>query len=388
MKRHFSLSILALLGVCGFAQTLKVVPAPNPAPVGAIQPNWGTAADGSALFSWVESAKNDLYTLRYAARKGSAWGPAQTIAAGRNIWRHPAELPGIASLPDGTLLAHWVEKGTGKDSSDAEFIYVSASHDGIHWTTPLMAHHDKAMVQHGLVSMVASGPKEASLFWLWANKGEDGPVTLMRTVLDSEGKELKEEPLDTDVCSCCPTSTVKTGKGILVAYRDHTSKDIRDIAVLRLESGKWSASKVIYADNWEINACPVNAASAAAKDDRVAIAWYTESQDKPKVQLVYSSDGGSTFTKPVVLNTGDTLGYASTVLTGDGGAIVSWIEEGEKSARVMMRAVSPAGAPGPVLTVAEGSQKSLGYPRLVRAGMETILTYGDPKTGIKTALVK
>jgi hypothetical protein len=384
--KHFYLLILIAMG--GFAQSLKPVPAPNPSPAGSIQPNWGVAADGSALLSWVEPAKNDTYTLRYAARHGAAWGEARTVAQGRNIWRHPAELPGVISLSDGTLLAHWVEKGSGKDSSDAEFLYVSSSHDGIHWTPPAMAHHDHAMVQHGLASMVASGPHEASLLWLWAPKGEDGPVTLMRTVVDAEGKELKEEPLDTDVCSCCPTSVVKTSKGILAAYRDHTSKDIRDIAILRFEGGRWSTSKILYADNWEINACPVNAASVSANGDRVAIAWYTEANDKPKVQLVFSSDGGTTFTKPVMMNTGDTLGYASTALNNDGGAFVSWIEEGEKSARVMARAVSPAGVAGPVLQVAEGARAGLGYPRLTRSGSETWIAWGDSKAGVRTAVLK
>jgi len=58
-------------------------------------------------------------------------------------------------------------------------------------------------------------------------------------------------------------------------YRDHTPEDIRDIAVIRFENGHWSMPKTLYADKWKINACPTNAASAAAKGERVAIAWYT-----------------------------------------------------------------------------------------------------------------
>ena len=86
---------LFTIGVCAFAQTLKPVAMPNPAPAGSLQPNWALAADGSALLSWVEPTKSDTYTLRYAARQGAAWGEAHTIAAGRNIWRHPAEIPGL-----------------------------------------------------------------------------------------------------------------------------------------------------------------------------------------------------------------------------------------------------------------------------------------------------
>jgi BNR repeat-like domain len=379
-----SLLFLAL-SACGFAQALKPVPVPNPSVAGSIEPNWAVAADGSVLFSWVEPSQGGVYTLRYAVRRGAGWSEARTIATGRKLWRHPAEMPGMVSLSDGTLLAHWVEKG---DSSDAENILVSSSHDGIKWTTPLMAHHDRSPVQHGLVSIAASGRQEASLFWLQALKGEDGPVSLMRTVVGADGKEIKEEQLDNDTCSCCPTSVVNTAKGLLVAYRDHTPKDIRDVAVLRFESGKWSVSRILFPDKWEINACPVNAASAAAKDNRVAIAWYTEADDSPRVQLVFSSDAGTTFGKPIKVSTGDTLGYASTALNSDGGAFVSWIEEGESSASALVRLVSPTGVAGPVLKIAEGPRTSLGYPKIVRAGSDTWIAWGDAKSGIKTAQLK
>jgi hypothetical protein len=382
MKQSFIL-VLAL-GVCGFAQTLEQVAAPNPSVPGSIQPNWAVAADGSVLLSWVEPVKEGSYNLRYAVRKGGAWSEARTIAANRSFWRHPAEIPELLALSDGTLLAHWVENG----KEEAEYIFVSSSKDGMKWTAPQMAHKDRAPVQHGLASIVASGPQEASILWLQALKGDDGPVSLMRTVVGADGKEIREEELDKDVCQCCPTSVVKTGKGLLVAYRGHNSKDIRDIFVRRFENGKWSAGTNIYADKWEINACPVNAASAAAKDNRVAISWYTEADDKPRVQLVFSSDGGATFTKPTVISTKDALGYASTALRDDGGAIVSWIEEGEKTSRVMVRAVSPAGAPGPPLQIAEGGRMSLGYPRLIHAGAETWISWGDAKSGIKTAQLK
>ena len=378
--------LLLVASACGFAQALKPIAVPNPSVAGAIQPNWAMAADGSALLSWVEPTKGGGYTLRYAVRRGPAWSETRTIATGRPFWRHPAEVPGLVSLSDGTLLAQWVEKG--KESSDEENIFVSSSSDGVHWTTPLMAHHDKSPVQHGLVSIAASGPKEASLFWLQALKGEDAPVSLMRTVVGADGKEIKEEELDNDTCSCCPTSVAKTSKGLLVAYRDHTPKDIRDIAVLRLESGKWSTSKILYPDKWEINACPVNAASAAAKDNRVAIAWYTEADDKPRVQLVFSSDGGTTFGKPIKINGGDTLGYASTALNSDGGAFVSWIEEGADSASALVRLVSPAGVAGPILKIAAGPRSSLGYPKMFRSQTETWIAWGDAKSGIKTAQLK
>src|SRR5579862_310176 len=117
--------LLLSLAACGYAQTLQPVAVPNPSTPGSIQPNWAVAADGSILLSWVEPVKEGSSNLRYAVRKGGAWSEARTIATNRNFWRHPAEIPELLSLSDGTLLAHWVEKG--KESSDAEFILVSSS---------------------------------------------------------------------------------------------------------------------------------------------------------------------------------------------------------------------------------------------------------------------
>ncbi|MEO8053332.1 MAG: hypothetical protein ABI833_23270 [Acidobacteriota bacterium] len=365
------------VAVSGFGQTLKVEPIANPAAAGSLEAHWGTAQDGSPLLSWIEPLK-DSYALRYAIRRGGRWSDPHTIVANRHFFRQPAESPSVISFLGGGLLAEWVEIPEG--SSEAEYVYVSASADGVQWTAPVMANKDRSLVQHALVSMVASGDREASLVWLEALKGEDAPSNLKRTVVSSDGKVLKEESLDPDVCTCCPTSIVKTSRGLLVAYRDHTSQDIRDIALVRFENGRWTPSKILNADKWQINACPVNGASAASKGDRVAIAWYTEGDDKPRVQLVFSSDAGTTFTKPILVNTGDALGHASTALNDDGGAFVSWMEEGDKSSRVVARFVSAAGAAGPVVQIAQGSTQSLGYPRLLHAGNDTWIAWGNSAT--------
>src|ERR1051326_8058545 len=112
-------------------------------------------------------------------------------------------------------------------------------------------------------------------------------------------------------------------------------------SVLRFENGKWTEPKNIYPDKWEINACPTNAAAVASKGNHVAIAWYTESQDKPKVQLVFSEDGGVTFSKPTVVSTGDALGYTSIAMDDDGSVLVSWLEQDDKNdTHVLLRPAS------------------------------------------------
>src|SRR5580658_6846881 len=361
-------AILFLVPMLAVSQTLKVEPAANPSGPGSSQVNWSVMQDGSPLLSWVESDE-----LRYAVRKGGQWSAARTIAAHRHFFHHPAELPEVITLPGGSFLAHWIE--APKTESEAEFVYVSASRDGVKWTTPVMAHHDKSDVEHGLASMAANSDKDASLFWLQSLNGPDKPTSLMRSVIGADGNELKEETLAPDVCERYPTALARTQRGLLLAYRAHTKDDIRDFAVTSLESGRWTSPKIVYPDKWQVDACPVNAAAVAAKGEKVAISWYTSSGDKPRVELALSADSGATFSKAAVVSTGDAYGYTSIAIDDAGGAYVSWLERGGDSARVLARHVSAEGVAGPVVQVAAGTRKNLGYPRVVRAGNETWIAW-------------
>ena len=342
--------------------------------------------DGSPLLSWIELSKDGSSKLMYTIRRGDQWSQPSAIAANRRFFRQPAESPSVVSFADGSLLAEWVE--VPEKTSEAEYIFVSASKDGVQWTPPVMAHQNRSPIQHALVSMVVSGEREASLIWLEALKGEDAPSVLKRSVVSSEGKIVKEESLDPDVCTCCPTSIAKTARGLLVAYRGHTPQNIRDITVIRFENGRWLPSRVLHPDKWEINACPVNGASVAAKNNRVAIAWFTEADDDARTQMIFSNDGGATFGKSIRVSEGNPLGHVSIALDDNGGAVASWLEEGEGgySSRLMVRVLTSGGVAGPAVSVAEGGKAAIGYPRLLHVGRETWIAWGNSGTAkIQTA---
>ena len=190
--KQTALFVFLLITASAWSQTLKVTPAASPAGPGSSQANWSVTQDGKPLLSWVEPAEGWLLrpALLFMDRHGLVRVP-RTIAAHRKFFHHPAEVPGMVALSGGTLLAHWIEQTS--ESSEAEFVYVSSSRDGVKWSPPVMASHDKSQAQHGLASIVASGDHEASLIWLQALKGEDGPASLMRSMIGANGTELKEE---------------------------------------------------------------------------------------------------------------------------------------------------------------------------------------------------
>lgn len=367
----------ALLALPVFSQNFSATALANPTGPRSLQPNWSVGPDGAAVFSWIEPSQGDAFALKYAVRRGAAWSQPVTIAANRHFFRHPAEMPEVLAQPGGHWFAHWVESPGG--DSDAEYVFVSSSTDGAHWTTPLQAHHDKSPVQHGLASMIANPDGGGSIFWLEALKGEDNPVALKRTIVDANGKEVREEVIQSDVCGCCPTTVTRTSKGLLLAFRAHSQDNIRDIAVTRLENAKWTAPKLVNADNWKIEACPTNAASLAAQASHVAVAWFTGAQENPRELIAFSNDDGTTFTKPVTLSTGHAFGYTSMALIEDGGAIVSWLEQSPDGAKVLVRQVSAAGVAGPVLEVAKAGRMALGYPKLFHHAGETFIAWGNAK---------
>src|SRR5258707_470643 len=91
-----------------WGQSLKVQTVAIPSSLESLQASGSVARDGSPLLSWIETQKDESYTLKYAVRRGAQWSEARTIAANRQFFRQPAELPEVIALPDGTLVAHWV----------------------------------------------------------------------------------------------------------------------------------------------------------------------------------------------------------------------------------------------------------------------------------------
>jgi len=79
------------------------------------------------------------------------------------------------------------------------------------------------------------------------------------------------------------------------------------------------------------------------QDDRTDS--YTYNADGLVLTEVCYNDLGSAV--ETMSYTYDTAGNMLTALNTDGGAFVSWIEEGEKSSSAMVRLVSPAGVAGP-----------------------------------------
>ena len=364
------------------------------------EPDLYSTHDGRIILSWVEKTAAKRYALRTAARDGSGWSKARTVAEGENWFVNWADFPSVIALRDGSLAAHWlVKRGTGTYAYD---VNIARSKDGGKtWSKPVVPHLDGTKTEHGFVSLIPLPDGRVGAIWLDGRnlkdvKDEDEhtalseSMTLRYAAIDAEGKLSDEAQLDDRVCECCQTSAALTSEGAIAVYRDRSPAEVRDIYSVRARGdGSWESPRPVRADNWEINGCPVNGPSVAADGRRVAVGWFTGANDAPKVNLAFSEDAGATFAGPIQVDDGEATGRVDIVLLPDGSALVCWMSGTAEGGAIKVRRIQADGALGEVAVIAKTDiSRSSGFPRMARLGDEVHFAwteFGKPSR-VRTAM--
>ena len=66
---------------------------------------------------------------------------------------------------------------------------------------------------------------------------EAGNMALRAAVYGPDGKERNETVIAPRVCECCSTAAALTSEGVIVAFRNRSAKEVRDIYVSRFADG-------------------------------------------------------------------------------------------------------------------------------------------------------
>jgi hypothetical protein len=364
-----------------------------PAGPGARYPSLATGPAGEVVAGWLEPDGGG-YTLRYSAWREGRWQPAGTVASGTSWFINWADFPSVVPLGGDRLAAHWLEQTAGGIYSYD--VRVSLSEDGGRsWCPAFSPHDDGTPTEHGFVSLFNWGGKSWGA-WLdgrrtgGAHAGgtehspTDAAMTLRGGPLTTNGEDVE---IDARVCDCCQTDVAITAEGPVLVYRDRDADEIRDIALRRGTAYGWSEPVVVHADDWQIDACPVNGPAVDASESTVVVAWFT-APDQPRIRLAFSEDGGRSFSRPLEVAAGRVAGRVDVVLV-DGRAIVSWLEDGESGARIRARPFDRNGPAGRAVDIAGSSvARSSGFPQMVQAGGGILFAWTelrDPPT-IVTAL--
>ena len=344
-----------------------------PAGPGSGQPHLFAGPDERVGLSWIEPVDSSRDAFQYAAFDGSSWSEPKTVATGTDWFVNWADVPSLRPLPDGRHVAHYLESsGPGVFAYDVRL--TQATPDG-NWQPAVTPHRDGTPTEHGFVSLL---PWQDDVLAVWLDGRQmdpdagghgGGPMTLRSALLTPDGQIEQATLLDDRVCECCPTSAVRTAEGALVAYRNRSANEIRNIGLIRFDGTQWSDPYLLHDDGWQINGCPVNGPALAANGARVVAAWFTAPDGSPRVQAAFSDNSGRRFGDPVVIDGNRPTGRVDVVLLDDGSALVSWIGQDEDGSALRVRHVQPDGTAGRPHTVATVSRsRATGMPRMVRAG--------------------
>lgn len=361
---------------------IRVVEIDSPAAAGSVEP-YLASTGGVAWMSWLEKTSRNGHALRVSRWDGSGWIRPETVASDVPFFVNWADFPSVLPMSDGGLVAHWMQKsGEGTYAYD---VMVSRSSDGgATWSAPVRPHRDGTKTEHGFVSLVDLGPGRFGAIWLDGRNFKGGAMEgtadmILMFALYEGGAFRPEVVLDERVCECCQTAAAPVRDGTLIAYRDRSPGEVRDISFVRGAEGVWTEPAIPHADRWKIAGCPVNGPSVASDGDRVALAWFTAADGDSRVMVAFSEDSGRTFSAPVRMDHGNPLGRVDVEWLPDGSALVSWLEEGGGSAaEIRVRRAATSGPIGASTIVSRTSAaRASGFPRMGRTGEEVLLAWTD-----------
>lgn len=377
---------------------LSVEPVPSPTGVNAAEPFVGRGPDGQMTLSWLERNADSSVALRLAtlAPDGATWSAPTEIVRRTDLFVNWADFPSVVPLGEGRLLAHWLQRsGNGRYSYD---VHLSESRDGgATWGASAFPHAAGVPAEHGFVTILPTGNGGANILLLDGTAG----ALLNDSIRASTGKEPAEghggamqlgfanwadgavtttRILDPRACDCCQTASAMTSKGPIVVYRDRSDDEIRDMSVVRLVNGEWTAPTPLHNDGWKIDYCPVNGPATSAIGDTVVAVWFTGAQDTSRVNVVFSTDAGATFSAPVRADGGLPAGRVDVEMLSGDAALVSWIERvGGDTAQVRARIVRRDGRVEPHVVVSPSSgTRSSGFPRMARTDDGVLIAWTIP----------
>jgi len=437
--KFFPIALLSMASIVSYScdsNEINMQYVENPSSLNSKYPRLFTDNKGAVHMSWLheidEEAKLQLATLKPLTDGDQEynWSKKVTVASSDDWFINWADFPSVIGYNGEPMALHWLDKTPGhtfsydvtiqtllkgelNETADTALPYRFKA-------SPLVPHDDGTASEHGFVSMSVIDSLSFYAIWLDGRNTQaafehsntntthpaeahshDGHVhpeelsyamSLRGGKISRNGIVLSSDIIDETVCDCCNTSMVNTEKGLLAVYRNRSQDEIRDIYISRYENGVWSAPKAVNNDGWKIAACPVNGPQIDLKDGTTAVAWYTGANDTSKVKLSFSDDYGDTFSDPIIVSEGNTLGRIDLVMTEDNSAWISFVERVEDAAQFRIQKIDRNGTiiQDLVLDAIDASRRS-GFPQITEYNDGLLVAWtdwGEKASTVRTRYLK
>ena len=342
------------------------------------------STDNNLFISWTEQASDSNF-LYVARLDGSNWSDKKMIIKGKDWFVNWADFPAIAyNEISGSMFSHHLQK-----SSEETFSYDINYHFNRNevWNDMKKIHDDTTFSEHGFVSSVpfnvgfmVSWLDGRNTFGVSDDGHAKGAMTLRSAVLNFEGKIIENDLIDDMVCDCCQTSMTVSGDIPIVVYRDRSKGEIRDISFSRYINSKWSDPQPIHEEGWQINGCPVNGPNIDSNGDNVVVSWFSASNDRPKINLKFSSDKGRTFGDKILIDDieNSPIGRVDVEFISEKEVVLSWLSTISGKGQLLVRKVQLDGEKGPIKVINQiSTDRSTGFPQIEKFDDDIYISWTD-----------
>ena len=333
------------------------------------QPNL-VSSNGSLSLSWISLSNENNATLNFSQFKKGKWIKPKTIANGSDWFVNWADFPAHAINEDLIITSYLKKSASGTYTYDVILNLQKLSGEKL--KDDFKLNTDGIQAEHGFVSIVPNNKKGFFITWLDGRNtiqkkpdGDHKPMTIRFAEITNKGDIINESELDAAACDCCQTSIAATNKGPIVVYRDRSDQEVRDIYSVRNVNGVWKDPNPVHNDGWIINGCPVNGPKVAVKSKNLAVAWFTASDDNPRVNVSFSKTNGDSFNTPLKVNDHSAIGRVDVAFLNDDEVIVSYMEVDDIKAYLRIKKISVNGEVSEPITISEiDGGRNTGVPQL------------------------
>ena len=212
----------------------------------------------------------------------------QVVARGNDWFVNWADFPAISR--NGDHIVTWYLKKHDEGTYSYNIWLVQSFDNGVTWQPPTQLNNDNSGGEHGFADIIPLGDSFL-ISWLDGRNtvghhgAHSGSMMVNWAIINSDGSVNSNETLDTRSCDCCHTALASVDGTPMLAYRDRSEEEVRDIAISRWNGTEFGDSAPWHQDNWQISGCPVNGPSVIDSHGEAALAWFTQATGTSELQF-------------------------------------------------------------------------------------------------------